>query len=253
MPELRVAAGHLTTLVFNVLLDRDSLELDRTRFKLVDVGERTVNLLPITELGSGERLVLKVRFKDRALPSQAVFALVSHPSEVDGSVEVDRRADTAEALQSALAQKDAELEALKVRCMADGPAGLVLSGVIDRYGITTTSLSGSVPPEGRTGLRVALGTAYRARKWAAVSMTVSNLPNQQSWAPSSARLIGPGDSLVRVLAVRVEPPILNPGDSVLLVVETEPIADKYVNVPFHLELTDKNGGRRLSIGDVKFK
>ncbi|HEX8703214.1 MAG TPA: DUF2381 family protein, partial [Myxococcaceae bacterium] len=130
VPELRVAAGNLTTLVFNALLDRDSLELDRTRFKLVDVGERSINLLPSTELGSGERLVLKVRFKDRVLPSQAVFALVSHPSEVDGSVEVDRRSDTPEALQAALAQKDAELGALKVRCMANGPAGLVLSGVI---------------------------------------------------------------------------------------------------------------------------
>lgn len=71
--------------------------------------------------------MLKIRFKDRALPSQAVFALVSHASEMDGSVEVDRRSDTPEALQAALAQKDAELEALKVRCVASGPAGLPLS------------------------------------------------------------------------------------------------------------------------------
>lgn len=51
--EIRLAAGNLTTLLFDALLDRDSLEVDRTRFKLVDVGERSINLVPATELGSG--------------------------------------------------------------------------------------------------------------------------------------------------------------------------------------------------------
>ena len=253
MPEVRVAAGYLTTLFFNAVLDRDSLEVDRARFKLVDVGERSINLVPATELSPGERLVLKVRFRDRALPSQAVFALVSHPSEVDGSVEVERRSGIPEALQSTLAQKDAELEELKARCVANGPAGLVLSGVIDKYGIRTIPFLRSALPENGAGLRVSLNTAYLAQQWAAVSLNVSNLPDQQPWAPGNAHLTGPKGALVRVLAVRMEPPVLKPGDSGLLVVETEPIANKYVSGPFHLELMDQDGGRRILIGGVRFE
>jgi uncharacterized protein (TIGR02268 family) len=248
-----VAAGSLTTLFFNAFLERDSLELDRTRFKLVDVGERSINLLPATELGSGERLVLKVRFKDRALPSQAVFALVSHPSEVDGSVEVERRSDTSESLQAALAQKDAELETLKVRCTSIGPAGFVLSGVIDKYGIRAIPSSVSALPENGTGLRVTSSTTYRAMQWAAVRLEVSNLPNQQPWSPGSTRLTGPKGALVKVLAVRMEPPILKPGDSGLLVVETEPIDTSYLSGPFHLEVMDRDASRPLPIGGLSFR
>jgi uncharacterized protein (TIGR02268 family) len=247
-----LAAGNLTTLLFNALLDRDSLEVDRTRFKLVDVGEQSLNLLPATELGSGERLVLKIRFKDRALPSQAVFALVSHPSEMDGSVEVDRRSDTPEALQAALAQKDAELEALKVRCVASGPTGLVLSGVIDKHGIKIGKFVGAVPAGNRSGLRVSEGVGYRALQWSAVSLEVSNLPSQKPWTPGSARLTGPRGAPVKVLAVRVEPPVLQAGESGLLVVETEAILDQDVLGLFQLELKDRDGGRLLPVDGVNF-
>ncbi|HEX8699622.1 MAG TPA: DUF2381 family protein, partial [Myxococcaceae bacterium] len=107
-------------------------------------------------------------------------------------------------------------------------------------------------PKTQVGLRVTLVTVYRAWQWAAVSMKVSNLPNQPPWAPGSARLTGPAGTLVRVLAVLMEPPVLNPGDSGLLVVETEAIADKAASGPFNLELVDKTGVRQFPIRGVKF-
>ena len=236
--ELRVAGGNLTILLFNVALDRDSVEVDRARFSLVDAGERSLTLLPATDLGSGERLGLKVRFKNRLL-AQAVFALVSHPSEVDGTVEVDHRSGT--------------LEALKANCMDTGPAGFVFSGVLDMEGIRARPFSTSVPDENRSGLQVKRGVGYRARLWAAVSLEVRNLPGQKPWAPGTVRLTGADGALVTVRAVRMEPSVLTPGEAGLLVLETAAIADEDVLGPFLLELWDEDGGRALTVSGVKFK
>ncbi|ADO72929.1 DUF2381 family protein [Stigmatella aurantiaca] len=62
-------------------------------------------------------------FKDRALPAKAVLAVVSKADVMDGKVEVDRRANTPEALLAALSQKEAELEELKARYAGSGPSG----------------------------------------------------------------------------------------------------------------------------------
>jgi uncharacterized protein (TIGR02268 family) len=98
--EIRVAAGIATTLVFNAAIDRASVEVEgqRTRFRLVDVGERTLFLEPLVPPGDGERLGVRVRYKDGASPASAVFALVSHPTVVDTRVDVARVQPTPEAL-----------------------------------------------------------------------------------------------------------------------------------------------------------
>jgi uncharacterized protein (TIGR02268 family) len=233
-----VAGGNLTILLFNAPLDRDSLEVDRARFNLVDAGERSITLLPATDLSSGERLVLEVRFKDR-LPTQAVFALVSHPSEVDGTVEVDHSSGT--------------LESLKATCLDTGPAGFVFSGVLDKEGIRATSFFTSVPAENRSGLQVKRGVGYRARLWAAVSLEVRNLPGQKPWVPGAVSLTGPDGALVTVRAVHMEPRVLKPGEVGLLVLETAAIADEEVLGPFLLELLDEDGGRSVTVSGVKFK
>ena len=233
-----MAGGNLTILLFNAPLDRDSLEVDRARFNLVDAGERSLTLLPATDLGSGERLALKVRFKDR-LPAQAVFALVSHPSEVDGTVEVDHRSDTQ--------------ESLKATCMDTGPAGFVFSGVLGKEGIRTAPFFTSVPAENRSGLQVTRGVGYRARLWAAVSLEIRNRPGQKPWAPGAVRLTGADGALVTVRAVRMEPSVLKPGEAGLLVLETAAIANKDALGPFRLELLDEDGGPALTVSGVKFK
>lgn len=90
IPEVYVAAGNLTTVAFNGPLDRESLVVDRTRFKWVDVGDRLLALEPFTDLGPGERLIMQVGFKDKAVPAKAVLAVVS---KVDVQGSPDRRAD----------------------------------------------------------------------------------------------------------------------------------------------------------------
>lgn len=244
MPEVRVASGNLTTLVFNAPLDRDTLELDRTRFKLADTGERSVSLEPAAELGSGERLVVKVRFKDKALPAQAVIALVSHASEMDGKVEVDRKANTPEALLAALAQREAELEEFKARCVGGGPAGLVLSGWLN---VETRSipLVDKVSVVEAGGLRTKELFAYKGTFSALLDIPLENLRGQKPWVLGQARLTGPGGVPLKLLSVQMKPAALAPGEGGRIVVETE-VSPWAPRTAFNVELVDAGGQRRHS-------
>jgi uncharacterized protein (TIGR02268 family) len=137
VPEVRVAAKVTSYLRFNAPIDRASLEVEgrATRFKLVDPGEYTIALEMAIEPEPGERLIVRVRYKDGASPAYATFALVSHPTLVDKEVEVVRRPRTVEALEATLAEKDAQLAALRA---VSGPAGLVFSGRLDLGGVQGT-------------------------------------------------------------------------------------------------------------------
>jgi hypothetical protein len=230
VPEVRVAAGITTTLRFDAPIDRTSVEVEgqEVNFRFVDVGERTLVLEPALELAPGKRLGVRVRYRDGAFPSQAAFALVSHPIAVDGLVEVVRRPDTSEWREP------------------EGPAGLVLSGVLDSWGVWTRPFAAQVPPDNRSGLEVKKGVSYRARSWVVVSLHVRNLPGQKPWSPGSARLTGLSGVPVTVRSVRMKDPLLQPGEMALVVVEAEPpgAGEK----TFWLELVDREGGRHLSVG-----
>lgn len=245
VPEVRVAAGNLTTLVFNSPLDRDTLEVDRTRFKLVDTGERSLALEPATELGVGERLVVKVRFKDKALPAQAVIALVSHASEMDGKVEVDRRANSPEALLAALAQRDAELEALKVRCEGSGPVGLVLSEWLNGK-MVPVALTGEEVAADASGLKVLESTGYPGAFSAVMAIRLRNLSNKESWAVGLVRISHPAVGQVQALSVRMRPTELAPGETGWVVAEINaPLWED--GKPLRVELVGVGGQRRLSL------
>jgi uncharacterized protein (TIGR02268 family) len=242
--ELRVAANTVTTVMLNGPLDRDSLVVDRTRFKWAEVSDQALMLQPFTDLGPGERLVVKVNFKDRAVPAQAVFVVTTHPTQVDGTVEVDRRANTPEALSAALADRDAQLAELKVRCEASGPSAVVLSGWLTSM-IQLTPVQSSESSMEVSGLLVMGGAIYQGTTSTLVAFGVRNLPDQKPWAPGEARLMSTSGTPLKVLSVQMKPPQLAPGEKGLLVIDSKeppPAADR----PFHVELMDASGERRLS-------
>ena len=240
LSEVRVAVGNLTTLVFNALLEPDSLEVDRSRFKLVDVGERSLTLEPATELGPGERLVVKVRFKDRAAPAQVIIILVSHPSEMDGKVEVERRVSTPEALRLALSQKEAELEQLKAQCAADSPLKPVRSEGLPA-GIAPLHTGPKRAPVDASGLQVERTWNYRDKASTVLTIQVLNPPGHGPWVLGQARLTGPEGEPVPVLKVWMTPSQLAPGQRGRVTLETRTFLETY-----RVELMDPSGQRRLS-------
>nr|WP_253905970.1 DUF2381 family protein [Corallococcus exiguus] len=255
--EVPVAAGILTTLVLDSALDRASMELEgRTRFKLVDVGERSINLEPVVELGAGEHLMLRVRFADGAFPEHAVFALVSHPAVVDTRVEVSRRPLAPEALQAELSEvraqlaaKEAELAALRARGDAGSPAALALAGLLGVDGVSARKVGLQPETEMQSSLRVMNGFSLRASAWRVVSVEVKNY-GKTPWTPTEARLThSTGGVPVQVLGVHMKQPQIGPGEVGTVVVETKvPAWD--AGTLFRLELVDATGTRPLLVPSV---
>ncbi|WP_235216723.1 DUF2381 family protein [Archangium violaceum] len=247
VPEARVAAGVATYLRFDAPIDKASLELEGrpARLRWVDVGERLVAVEPSVDLGAEEKLVMRVRYKDGASPAVATLVLVSHPTLVDKELEVVRRPRTVEALETALAEKEAELAALRA---LSGPAGLVFSGRLDPDGVQAQRIA-KVPASARSGLRVAGGEGYRARSWTLAVVRVRSLPGQKPWVPGGARLTRADGTTVKVRSVDMNKAQLAPGEEGLVTVETETPFWKAGEV-FLLEVLDKSGVRPLPILEV---
>ena len=245
MLEVYVAAGNLTTVAFKGPLDRDSLVLDRSRFKWAQVSDSFLLLEPFADLASDDKLIVQVGFKDKALPAKAILAVTSKPDVMDGKVEVDRRANTPEALLAALAQKEAELEELKARYAGSGPAGVVLSGWLHEY-MTPLRFTKVSAPADASGLEVNESICYPGKDSAVVAIHLRNLPGQAPWVVGQARIIGAGGTAVKVLSVQMKPAALAPGEKGLVAVEVKspPWTE---GKPFSVELTDARGQRRLSL------
>jgi uncharacterized protein (TIGR02268 family) len=241
VPEVRVAAKIATYFVFDAAIDRDSVEVEgrATRFRLVDPGERTLYIEPLEALGEGERLSVRVRYKDGDSPASASFALVSHPTVVDTRVEVVRRPSTPEVqvLEEALA-----------RCEAEGPSNLVMSGRLGVEGVRARSAE--LGARAQAGMEVLEGAGYRAGTWALVAVRVHNLPGQQPWTPGEVRLTRADGTEVKVLSLRMDRSRLSPDDTGLVVAETEKPSWPADEV-FRVELREKGGGRHLVVGTVK--
>jgi uncharacterized protein (TIGR02268 family) len=249
IPEVRVATKVTTYLRFSAPVDKASLEVEQwtTRFKLVDPGEYIIGLEVAVEPKPGERLIVRVRYKDGLAPEYATLALVSHPTLVDKEVEVARRPRTVEALETTLAEKEAQLAALRA---VSGPAGLVFSGRLDLGGVQAQRIA-MAPTGAQSGLRVVEGEGYRARFWTLAVVRVRNLLGQKPWVPGEVRLTRVSDGrLVQVRSVDLNKAQLAPGEEGLVAVETEAPFWKADDV-LRLELRDKSGGRLLFIPEVR--
>ncbi|WIG95086.1 DUF2381 family protein [Myxococcus sp. SDU36] len=245
LPELRIAAGLATLLFFDAPLDRGALELEgRSRFRLVDVGERVLALEPLEDLGAGERLVLRVRYSDGGAPEQGVFALVSHASEVDARVEVFRRRDSVEALRAELADARAqlaeqtrELRALRARGAASGPIGLVMEGLVDASGVQGRWLTGVAGATGTAGLFMEGGKAFQASSWTVVSLIVRN-GGVGPWTAASARFRSAASGArMEAVSVRMREPAIAPGAKGQVFIEARAFSARDGEV-FQLEVGD---------------
>jgi uncharacterized protein (TIGR02268 family) len=234
MLELYVAANNLTTAAFNAKLDPDSLVVDKTRFKWAEVSDHFLMLEPFADVG--EKLIVQVGFKDKALPAKAILALISKADVMDGKVEVDRRANSPEALLAALKQKEAELDELKARYAGNGPASLVLSEWLNPD-MTLLQFTMAVAPADASGLAVRESHGYAGKFSALLAIRLRNLPGQPPWVMGQARIIDSGGTPVKALSVQMKPAELAPGEEGLVVVEVK-VPPWTKGKPFSVVLTD---------------
>ncbi|NOK13920.1 DUF2381 family protein [Corallococcus exercitus] len=248
--ELHVAPDYLTTLEFDSPVDRAGVKLADSggRFVLFEVGTRLVTLKPANDLPPGERVLLTVPFADDRVPSSAAFALAAHPSEVDVQVQVARLPRTAEAVQAELdevraacASNEAELEVLRRRGTVEGPAGMILAGLLGPVGITARRIkAASMRGDDLNSEDI---ITYQGPGWAALSLEVVNT-GATPWTPVEATLSLANGGRPRDLPVRMREARIEPGKKALVVVETEGL-NKLEGSALQLELRDSGGTRRL--------
>ncbi len=221
--------------MFDAPLEKASVQLDRTRVALMDVGARSLVIEPVVSPGEKESWVLRVRYADGASPEWAVLALVSRPGEVDLQLDVIRQRQTLEACQAELAQ-----------ARARGESSLAEVWVLaDR-------LRGSTVQSQQVHHDRARGWAYRFEDGLLLAVEVWMGDGQQPWTPTAAVLrsrIDPRQE-ARVHAVHVREGSLTAGKWGPVAVEAALPSLAAGNI-FILELRDA-GGRSLVIDGVQF-
>jgi uncharacterized protein (TIGR02268 family) len=256
VPEVRVARGVPTTLLFDAALAQDSVKLDGegTRIRLVDTGGKSVTVEPLEELGP-ERALLRVRFVEGAAPAEATLALVSDSEQVDSHVRVSRPAPPPERLEKELAEvrarceaREVELSELRARCEANGLVGLVLAGLLGMKDLTDAKLIDLDAQEsGVSGLRMSEGWVKVAEKWMLLAVAVKNGPGQPPWSPDKVTLTSTKtDEKVEVRVARMDRARLGPDEKGLVVVEAEP-PSAAAGEHFLLELSETATGRHRFI------
>ncbi|WP_164001580.1 DUF2381 family protein [Pyxidicoccus caerfyrddinensis] len=253
--EIRVAPGTVTTLVFDASLDRQSVELDRTRFALVDVGDRTLILEPLAEL-KGE-VALRVRFADASQP-ESKFNLITHPAEVDSQVRLFRDARSPEAMQAQVAELEARcaaceaaLAALRERNETTGVAGMALAKQFETRGVRVDWLK-TWSSSGAGGLRAKSVRRYLAESWVVLAVTVQNTSGQP-WRTDGAWLVSESTGTreeARTVAMASE--TLLPGGMGLVVVEFSSPRGLPGEV-FRLVVQGADGNRPLSVEGVAIR
>jgi uncharacterized protein (TIGR02268 family) len=244
VPEVRAAAGYLTALEFDSPLDCEALSVEgrESRFALLECNTRTLVLKPAVELASGERLLVTVGFSDGQPPARAVLALVTHPTEVDGQVQVIRQVLSNEALR-------ARLEATIAQCEAGGLARVVLSGAVDEQGITVERLSGRLHWNGLEQAPFSTPRAYRSWKLLLVVVHLYLPTGSAPWSPGEARLLDAAGAVVGRMPVWMDAAQLEPGQTRVIAVEVER-SSADTGKFFSLEVREKEGERGVLIRRV---
>jgi len=231
VPELYALRGVTTVLHFDADIDRQSVQVDPERIKLLDVGPRSILLTPVLELGPGERLGLRVRYSDGAAPEEAHFALVSRPPTVDTVLTVLRR-------QEPLAACQAELAQTRAGCVGAGAGVWELVDRLAGSGVTVRDLIRAQQDE--KSLALSDGHAYRLATGLLLTVGAEAPAGQVAWAPRSATVTcAKTRAEVKVRTVSVRSQGAAPG-VVQVAVETE-LPPPTAEPRFLLELRGDDG------------
>ncbi|HLL06389.1 MAG TPA: DUF2381 family protein [Myxococcaceae bacterium] len=240
VPEVHGAQGAGITFHFDGPILEGSVRVDEARVRVVDVGKRSLLVVPLAPPRADQPMEVSVLYADGE-PRRAAFVIVAHPSEVDTWIEVTRRA------QSQDATCQARLEELRARCGAHSPTGFLRAGLLTSTGIQARAFQAQPASEG--SLVVMNGVAYLGQTWVLVEVEFQN-DTGQAWAPRGATLTGNDGQPVSVHWVTAEPAEVAPGAKGRVWVETAEVPPAGAGVEFVLEVGGADG-RVLRVPQVK--
>jgi len=231
--EARIATGVRTLLVFGVPIRGKATEVDRARIHVVDTGEFSIIIEPLSEPQAGERWMLRVPLVDEKAPAVAEIALVSHPSEVDTELDVARRGPPDTACQAACAP-----------CAGMSLTDAFMSGLIGKHGVQATPLPSLTSTT--NDFELGAGVAYRAASTVLVDVQFIPPPGYPAWRPAGATLASKTGE-ARVRAVKVKPDDDTGTVRVLVEADAPP---RNAGLMFVLHLHGADGAPSLSISPV---
>jgi uncharacterized protein (TIGR02268 family) len=255
-----LAPGTVTAILLGAQIVRESVQVEgRAHFAVFEVSDQGVTLSPAVALGTGERLALRVTYREGS-PSSVVFLLTGQPGAADGLVNVSRPQQTIEACRVELSAtrerceaQAKELEELKARLPAVNPAAVALAGFVDLKGMTARDF-GPACFEVRGELRPVACRGLGGTTWSVVVLEVSNTGGEP-WAPAWAEVTpAAGGEPRRARAVLSGQATILPGGTVSVAVEVEMPARKpseWLLALHALRVCNADGSRCLFVPQVR--
>jgi len=258
-PLIYVAPGIVTLIRLDTRIIPEAVQVEgRARFAVVEVGEQSVTLSPDVALGSGERLALRVSYREGS-PASVVFLLTGQPGAADGLVNVSRPQQTVEACRVELSAvrerceaQSKELEELKARPPAVSPAAVALAGLVDLEGMKGQDFwqeCRRVVGE----FRAAQCRGLAASTWTVVVLEVSTR-GPEPWTPAWAEVTpAAGGEPRRARAVLSGQVAIPSGGPVSVAVEVEmPVRkrEEWLRALHSLRVCNADGSRCLSVPEV---
>jgi uncharacterized protein (TIGR02268 family) len=235
VPEIHTAPEVTTVVLFDAEIRPDTLEVDRARVKILGIGPRFILLQPVVELGSDERVFLRVLYVDGRELAQAVLVLVTAPLEVDTRIEVVRPTRSTSACQ-------VEVAAANARCAALSPTRLVREGWLGEHGVSARLLSCEEAPLDAE-VSCINGMAFSADRWTLLRVEIEARKKgtrTRPWRPRGAILRDARTHAQwQAHAVEAEPAELTPGQGGRVFVEFAAPLD--TTREYTLELSDVEG------------
>lgn len=259
-PLIYLAPGTVTAILLDAPIRRESIQVEgRARFAVFEVGDQGVTLSPSVALGTGERLALRVTYREGS-PASVVFLLTEQPGKADGLVNVSRPQQTFEACRVELSAtrerceaQAKELEALKARPAALSPAAVALAGFVDKQGMRGAGFRQACSYARGVELRPVACWGLGGATWSVVVLEVSNTGGEP-WAPAWAEVTPEGGEPRRARALLSGQATIPPGRAVSVAVEVEMPAreepEEWLEAPHTVRVCDGDGSRCLSVPKV---
>ena len=259
-PLIYVAPGTVTAILLGAPILRESVQVEgRARFAVFEVSDQGVTLSPLAALSPGERLALRVTYREGS-PASVVFLLTGQPGAADGLVNVSRPPQTFEACRVELSAtrerceaQAKELEALKARPAALSPAAVALAGFVTKKGMRGAEFEKACFAARGSELRPVVCWGLGGATWSVVVLEVSNTGGEP-WAPAWAEVTPAGGELRRARVVLSGQATIPPGGVVSVAVEVEMPArnkpEEWLGAQHMVRVCNGDGSRCLSVPQV---